>query len=83
MPDTQTRPLSPPPLPFVLLQELNVFGRNNEPSDDLRFDLRPEPEPTPGCLNFFRKKKKRGAPVSYSASEGTPPTNSQNSNPER
>ncbi len=39
-------------------QELNVFGPNNTPSPDLRLDLPPEPEPTSGCLQFLRRKRK-------------------------
>jgi G protein-coupled receptor kinase len=39
-------------------QELNVFGPNNTPSPDLRLDLPPEPEPSSGCLQFFRRKRK-------------------------
>jgi len=64
-----------------VFQELNVFGPNNTPSPDLRRDLLPEPEPTNGCLQFFRSRR-RG--INSSGSESTPP-NSQNSNscPER
>lgn len=59
-----------------VFKELNVFGPNNTPSPDLRLDLLPEPEPTSGCLPFFRRRR-RG--LNYS-SESTPPSNSQNSN---
>ena len=42
----------------LCVQELNVFGPNNTPSADLRLDLPPEPEPTSGCLQFLRRKRK-------------------------
>jgi len=60
-----------------VFKELNVFGPNNTPSSDLRLDLPPEPEPTNGCLPFFRRRR-RG--LNSSGSESTPPSNSQNSN---
>jgi len=60
-----------------VFKELNVFGPNNTPSPDLRLDLPPEPEPTSGCLPFFRRRR-RG--LNSSGSESTPPSNSQNSN---
>jgi len=65
-----------------VFNELNIFGPNNTPSPDLRLDLPPEPEPSSGCLPFFRKRR-RG--LYSSGSEGTPQSNSQNSNsmPER
>jgi len=62
---------------LLFFQELNVFGPNNTPSPDLRLDLPPEPEPTSGCLPFFRRRR-RG--LNSSGSESTPPSNSQNSN---
>jgi len=60
-----------------VFKELNVFGPNNTPSPDLRLDLPPEPEPSSGCLPFFRRRR-RG--LNSSGSESTPPSNSQNSN---
>lgn len=60
-----------------VFKELNVFGPNNTPSPDLRLDIVPEPEPTSGCLPFFRRRR-RG--LNNSGSESTPPSNSQNSN---
>jgi len=60
-----------------VFKELNVFGPNNTPSADLRLDQPPEPEPTAGCLPFFRRRR-RG--LNSSGSESTPPSNSQNSN---
>jgi len=60
-----------------VFKELNVFGPNNTPSPDLRLDLPPEPEPSSGCLPFFRRRR-RG--LTSSGSESTPPSNSQNSN---
>jgi len=65
-----------------VFKELNQFGPNNTPSPDLRLDLPPEPEPSSGCLPFFRKRR-RG--LYSSGSESTPQSNSQNSNslPER
>merc|ERR1712223_25839 len=60
-----------------VFKELNVFGPNNTPSADLRLDLPPEPEPSAGCLPFFRRRR-RG--LNSSGSESTPPSNSQNSN---
>jgi len=60
-----------------VFKELNVFGPNNTPSPDLRLDLLPEPEPSSGCLPFFRRRR-RG--LNNSGSESTPPSNSQNSN---
>lgn len=60
-----------------VFKELNVFGPNNTPSPDLRLDLPPEPEPSSGCLPFFRRRRKG---LTSSGSESTPPSNSQNSN---
>jgi len=60
-----------------VFKELNVFGPNNTPSNDLRLDLLPEPERETGCLPFFRRRR-RG--LYSSGSESTPPSNSQNSN---
>jgi len=60
-----------------VFKELNIFGQNNTPSPDLRLDLPPEPEPSSGCLPFFRRRR-RG--LNSSGSESTPPSNSQNSN---
>merc|ERR1712107_774457 len=60
-----------------VFKELNVFGPNNTPSADLRLDLPPEPEPSAGCLPFFRRRR-RG--LNSSGSESTPPSNSQSSN---
>eukprot|EP00092_Neocalanus_flemingeri_P007640 GFUD01008246.1.p1 GENE.GFUD01008246.1~~GFUD01008246.1.p1 ORF type:complete len:647 (+),score=109.48 GFUD01008246.1:635-2575(+) len=60
-----------------VFKELNIFGSNNTPSPDLRLDLPPEPEPSSGCLPFFRRRR-RG--LNSSGSESTPPSNSQNSN---
>merc|ERR1712107_924400 len=60
-----------------VFNELNIFGPNNTPSPDLRLDLPPEPEPSSGCLPFFRKRR-RG--LYSSGSESTPQSNSQNSN---
>jgi len=54
-----------------VFKELNVFGPNNTPSPDLRLDLLPEPEPSSGCLPFFRRRR-RG--LNSSGSESTPPT---------
>jgi len=64
-----------------VFKELNVFGPGFTRSNDLRLDLPPEPEPTTGCLPFFRRRRRQGQ---YSSgSEGTLPSSSQNSNPER
>jgi len=65
-----------------VFKELNVFGQGNTASPDLRLDLPPEPEPTGGCLPFF-KRRRRG--LNSSGSESNPASNSQNSNsqPER
>lgn len=60
-----------------VFKELNNFGPNNTPSPDLRLDLLPEPEPSSGCLPFFRRRR-RG--LNSNSSESTPPSNSQNSN---
>lgn len=57
-----------------VFKELNVFGPNNTPSNDLRLDLLPEPERETGCLPFFRRRR-RG--LNSSGSESTPPSNSQ------
>eukprot|EP00088_Acartia_fossae_P014165 TRINITY_DN17557_c0_g1_i2.p1 TRINITY_DN17557_c0_g1~~TRINITY_DN17557_c0_g1_i2.p1 ORF type:complete len:440 (+),score=115.65 TRINITY_DN17557_c0_g1_i2:110-1321(+) len=56
-------------------KELNVFGPNNTPSPDLRRDLIPEPEPSSGCLQFFRRKRRT---ITSTGSESTP-ASSQNS----
>lgn len=64
-----------------VFKELNLFGPGFTRSHDLRTDLPPEPEPTTGCLPFFRRRRRQGQ---YSSgSEGTLPSSSQNSNPER
>merc|ERR1719282_1556567 len=65
-----------------VFNELNVFGPNNTPSPDLQLERPPEPEPSSGCLPFFRKRR-RG--LYSSGSESNPQSNSQNSNsmPER
>uniref|UniRef100_A0A2P2HXL7 G protein-coupled receptor kinase n=1 Tax=Hirondellea gigas TaxID=1518452 RepID=A0A2P2HXL7_9CRUS len=38
-------------------EELNVFGANSTPSNDLRLDMPPPPEKK-GCFNFRRKKRR-------------------------
>jgi len=62
-----------------VFKELNVFGPGHTRSPDLRLDLPPEPEPTSGCLPFFRRRRRQA----QWSSESTPPSSSQNSNPER
>jgi len=68
-----------------VFNELNQFGPNNTPSPDLQLENLPEPEPSSGCLPFFRKRR-RGLYSGSASSESTgPQSNSQNSNscPER
>lgn len=59
-----------------VFKELNLYGLNNTPSQDLRLDQLPEPEPTSGCLPFLRRRR-RGNSTGLT---DTPPSNSQNSN---
>jgi len=63
-------------LETCVFKEINKFGPDNTRSPDLRRDLIPEPEPSSGCLQFFRRKRRT---LNSSGSESTPP-DSQNSN---
>jgi len=45
-------------LETCVFKEINKFGPDNTRSPDLRRDLIPEPEPSSGCLQFFRRKRR-------------------------